>query len=137
MKADDNITAGVAAVYEWIDAKTAGKTPCDACGNCCDFKQYDHRLYVTGVELQYLVSTLGMQAVKKMDNGICPYNENNKCAIHKYRFAGCRIFTCKGDTDFQSRLTEQALEKLKSIGNKFDSPYRYVDLATGLRNITK
>ena len=137
MKTDDNITSAVASVYEWIDSKAAARTPCNACGNCCDFKQYDHRLYVTAVELQYLVSALGPQAVKKMSDGICPYNENNKCTIHKDRFAGCRIFSCRSDTDFQSRITEQALAKLKSIGNKFNSPYQYVDLATGLNSLTE
>ena len=137
MKTDDNITSAVASVYEWIDSKTAGRTPCDACGNCCDFKQYDHRLYVTSVELQYLVTTIGPAAIKKMNNGICPYNENNKCKIHKDRFAGCRIFSCKSDADFQSRLTEDALTKLKSIGNEFNLSYRYVELATGLNNLKK
>lgn len=137
MKTEDNIASAVAEVYEWIDSKTAGKTPCNACGNCCDFKQYDHRLYVTGVELTYLKNSLGAQAIKKMNNGICPYRENNKCTIHKHRFAGCRIFSCQSDTNFQSRLTEEALEKLKSIGSKFDSAYRYADLATGLNNLKK
>jgi len=137
MKTDDNIISAVTAVYEWIDSKTAAGTPCDACGKCCDFKQYDHRLYVTSAELHYLVTTLGTQAVKKMDNDVCPYNENNKCTIHKDRFAGCRIFSCRGNADFQSRLTEEALEKLKSIGNKFNSPYRYVDLATALNCLAK
>ncbi|MBW8035582.1 MAG: hypothetical protein FVQ79_08125 [Planctomycetes bacterium] len=137
MKTDDNITSAVASVYEWIDSKAAGRTPCDACGNCCDFKQYDHRLYVTSVELQYLVTTLGPAAIKKMNDGICPYNENNKCTIHKNRFAGCRIFSCQSDADFQSRLAEESLAKLKSIGYKYHWPYCYVDLATGLNDLTE
>ena len=137
MKNNENITSAVADLYGWIDKKTAGKTPCDGCGDCCNFEKYDHRLFVTAPELAYLKNTLGAQTIKKMQNGICPYQQNNKCTIHKHRFAGCRIFSCKSDTDFQSPLTEEALAKLKSIGTKFDLPYRYMDLATGLNSLAK
>ena len=137
MKTDDNIAKAVTDVYEWIDSKARDKTPCDGCGDCCNFKKYDHRLYVTGVELTHLQNTLGPKAVKKMNGGICPYNENNKCTIHKNRFAGCRIFSCQSDADFQSKLTEEALAKLKSIGHEFQSPYCYVDLATGLNKLAE
>ncbi len=62
----------------------------------------------------------------------CPYNIGGKCTIYEYRFAGCRIFCCKADADFQSRLSESALEKFKSICTEFRIPYRYNDLPTAL-----
>jgi hypothetical protein len=49
--------------------------------------------------------------------------------VYEYRFAGCRIFCCKGDADFQNRLSESALRKFKSICTDFQISYRYADLA--------
>ena len=137
MKTENNITSAIADLYKWIDSKTNGKTPCNACGNCCNFKQYDHRLFVTAAELTYLQNTLGPGPIKKMISGICPYQKNDKCTIHEHRFAGCRIFSCQSDTDFQSSLTEETLAKLKTIGSKFDLPYQYMDLKTGLNSLAE
>jgi hypothetical protein len=47
-------------------------------------------------------------------------------------FAGCRIFCCRGDADFQHRLSEAVLKKLKAICTELEIPYRYLDLTTAL-----
>ena len=70
--------------------------------------------------------------VKPMPNGVCPYLHEGKCTVHPFRFAGCRIFLCTGDTDLQSRLSEEALEKLKEICEKFDVDYSYTYLKNAL-----
>ncbi len=54
------------------------------------------------------------------------------CTVYEHRFAGCRIFCCKGNKDFQSGLSESALRELKSICEELDIPCRYTDLATSL-----
>jgi Fe-S-cluster containining protein len=126
----------VAALYDWIDAQLrehgdlAG--PCQACGDCCDFVGYDHLLFVTPPELIYLAEKLKATSLRKMDSGRCPYQDGTKCSIHPYRFSGCRIFCCSGDSDFQSRLTEAALKKLKALCERFGLSYRYADLAKAL-----
>ena len=123
-------------IYNWLDLQVrnnrelAGK--CDACGKCCDFESFDHRLFVTPPELMYLAAKLGTENVKPMPTSRCPYNIDGKCTVYEYRFAGCRIFCCKADADFQSRLSESALEKFKSICTEFQVPYCYSDLATAL-----
>jgi len=130
------LIAEVAALYEWIDTQLgqdearAGR--CSACGACCDFASYDHLLFVTSPELVYLAERLGAESLKLMTSGPCPYQEATKCTVHRHRFAGCRIFCCGGDADFQSELTEATLKKLKAIGERFGVPYRYTDLATAL-----
>lgn len=131
----------VTEIYDWLDVQTqlsddlGGR--CDACGKCCDFEAFDHRLFVTPPELMYLVAKLGAENAKPMPSSRCPYNDDGKCTIYTYRFAGCRIFCCKGDKDFQSGLSESALKKFKSICTEFKIPYRYTDLATALENISK
>ncbi|MHC4557542.1 MAG: YkgJ family cysteine cluster protein [Planctomycetota bacterium] len=121
----------VAEIYKNNDLSGA----CEACGKCCDFDGFDHHLFVTPPELMYLVAKLGKEEIKPMPSSRCPYNIDGKCSVYEYRFVGCRIFCCSADEDFQSRLSESALEKLKSICTEFQIPYRYTDLAAGLNSL--
>jgi len=80
----------------------------------------------------YLAEGLGDSNIKPMATSRCPYNTDGKCTIHEYRFAGCRIFCCRGNKDFQSGLSESALKKFKSLCTNFQIPYRYAELAAAL-----
>ncbi|MHC4456303.1 MAG: YkgJ family cysteine cluster protein [Planctomycetota bacterium] len=128
----------VSEIYDWLDLqirnhrKPAGH--CEGCGACCDFDNFDHNLFVTTPELIYLASKLGGEKIKPMKTSRCPYQTKGKCTIYKYRFASCRIFCCKGDSDFQSRLSESAMEKFKSLCTEFEVAYRYNSLATALNS---
>jgi len=123
----------VAEIYDWLDLQIRRHSDlagmCRACGKCCDFERVDHRLFVTTPELTYLAANLGNENIKPMTTSRCPYNIAGKCGIYEYRFAGCRIFCCSSVPDFQSRLSESALKKIKSICTEFQIRYRYADLA--------
>ena len=137
----------VAEIYTWLAAqirdnnKLTGR--CDACGKCCDFggpapdaeQGFDHRLFVTPPELMYLAESLSPENIKSMPTNRCPYNIDGKCTVYEYRFASCRIFYCNADVDFQGRLSESVLEKLKSLCTEFQIPYRYTDLAAALNSL--
>jgi len=131
----------VAEVYDWLDSQVeshrdlAGR--CKACGKCCDFESFDHKLFITPPELAYLIANLRGENVKLMKTSLCPYNVDGKCTIYKYRFAGCRIFCCNGNADFQNGLSESALEKFKSLCNEHQIPYRYSELATALNSFER
>ncbi len=131
----------VAAIYSWIDSQIerhpgrAGR--CKACGACCDFPAYDHRLFVTPPEMKYLAAKLGTSELKAMTAGRCPYQQGPTCTAHEYRFTGCRTFCCGGDPDFQSELSEEALRRLKALCEEFRVPYHYQDLATALGAFTR
>jgi hypothetical protein len=81
----------------------------------------------------YLSANIGVENIKPITGGKCPYNVEGKCTIYEYRFAGCRIFCCKADKNFQSSLSEASLEKFKFLCEEFDVPYRYNDLPTALK----
>jgi Fe-S-cluster containining protein len=125
----------VSEIYEWLDEQIASNKNstdgCAACGRCCNFKEFDHLLFVTTPELIYLKNSL-YGSLKQMSGGICPYNKNGKCFIYSQRFAGCRIFFCKSDKDIQSSLSEQTLTKFKLLCQEFDIPYIYSDLQAAL-----
>ena len=126
----------VTALYEWIDSQQkqdpsrAGR--CKGCGACCDFDAYDHRLFVTPPELIHLATERGEDRLQSMTRSRCPYQQGKQCTIHEHRFAGCRIFCCQGNADFQSELSEAVLKRLKALCEQFEVPYRYQDLATAL-----
>ena len=137
---DSRLLERVAEIYAWLELQIrrsgdlAGA--CGACGNCCDFDTFDHRLFVTPPELVYLAANLETEGIRTMSTGRCPYNIEGRCDIYEYRFAGCRIFCCKGDADYQSELSESVLAKLKAICTEFKIPYRYIDLATALNTFS-
>jgi hypothetical protein len=139
LRTNGQLLEKVAGVYRWLqeqissDAGPAGE--CRACGICCDFDRFGHRLFVTPPELTYLAANLHAGNVKPMPGGRCPYNVDGKCMVYEYRFSACRIFCCNGDADFQSRLSEEALRKFKSICAEFQIPYRYIDLGTALNSL--
>jgi len=139
-KTNSRLLKRVAEIYKWLDSQICESVHlagmCDACGKCCDFAQLDHYLFVTTPELMYLAANLGAENVRSMTTGRCPYNIGGKCSVYEHRFSGCRIFSCKGDTDFQSRLSESALNKFKLLCTDLQIPYRYTDLATALNGFS-
>lgn len=130
------IVADIAELYDWIDSQwrqsVGGAGQCNACGACCDFPAYDHRLFVTPPELMYLAARLNATALKPMPAGRCPYQQGQSCTVHEHRFAACRVFCCKGDSAFQSELSEAVLKRLKVICERLGIPYHYQDLAAAL-----
>ncbi len=132
MSSPDQLVKSVSEIYNWLDSQLADSAcSCRACGQCCDFETFDHLLFVTPPELIYLCEKIGPE-IRPMTTGICPYRENDKCAIYKHRFAACRIFFCKANPDQQSQLTESTLEKFKFLCENFDIPYQYQDLKSAL-----
>ncbi|MHC4114085.1 MAG: YkgJ family cysteine cluster protein [Planctomycetota bacterium] len=140
MRNNGRLLKKLAGVYNFLDGRIRKNSDaagnCRACGQCCDFEGYDHRLFVTTPELIYLAAKLPAGNLKKQTGSRCPYNIDGKCSVYENRFAGCRIFCCKGDADWQSRLSEEALGKFKKICEEFQIQYYYTDLATALKSFT-
>jgi hypothetical protein len=137
MNQESQIIEKVDAIYQWLDEQLAQMdSSCRACGDCCDFESFGHRLYVTTPELIYFQHHLGLD-IKEMSTGVCPYRMDGKCTVYPYRFSGCRIFSCKGDTEKENALCEQAISKFKTVCDKHRIPYDYVYLKSGLEMLLK
>ncbi len=126
---NEEIVRRVAEVYsrleEWLGRSPDLAGECSVCGRCCDFKQFDHRLFVSTPELIYLAASPGEGNLRAMTGGRCPYQVEQKCSIYENRFAGCRIFCCKADKEFQSELSEWAVRQFKSMCEELGIGYRY------------
>ena len=71
-----------------------------------------------------------------MTADVCPYRMDGKCTVYPYRFSGCRIFSCKGDTEKENALCEQVISKLKTLCDKHRIPYDYLYLQAGLHMLS-
>ncbi len=136
METESHIVDAVAEIYKWIDSQVADFAPCTACGKCCNFDAWDHRLFITAPELLYFTYRMSPEPIKPMPTGLCPYNIDGKCSVHPHRFAACRIFACKEDHELPSRLSEQTIKKLKSICEQSNIPYQYTDIKTALNRLS-
>jgi Fe-S-cluster containining protein len=130
------IAEKVAEIYQWLDSEIEKSKAllgdCSACGQCCDFENFDHLLFVTSPELVFLKQKIKDEKIKTMKAGRCPYNKGGKCTIYPFRFAGCRIFFCKGNRDFQNEISELTNHKFKKLCEQHNLPYSYCDLKTAL-----
>ena len=132
MNRSDQIIERVESIYQWIDQQLSQlDTSCRACGNCCDFESFGHKLYITTPELLYFQHHLE-EPVKAMTADICPYRIDGKCSVYSFRFSGCRIYSCQGDSEKENELCELVIGKLKSLCDKHDIPYHYVYLKNAL-----
>lgn len=128
------IVRAVQGIYDWLYVQTPPDLTCGACGRCCDFDAYDHRLYITTPELLHFVHSVGPENIKEMPAGVCPFRVENKCTVHNSRFAACRIFFCKQDPQVLAVISETAVENFKYICRNCDIPYTYTNLQNALKN---
>ena len=137
LNASPQIIQEVDAIYQWLDEQLSEmESSCRACGNCCDFESFGHKLYVTTPELLYFQHRLGSE-IKQMTAGICPYRIDGKCTVYPHRFSGCRIFTCKGNAEKENEICEKAIKKFKFLCEQHDIPYHYAYLQQGLEMLNK
>lgn len=124
----------VKLIYDWLDNNIKSlNNECSACGKCCNFESFGHKLFITSPELLYFSENLNL--LRKMTGGCCPYLEDNKCTTRDFRFAGCRIFFCKADSQKLSELSEQTIHKFKKLCDNYNFHYRYIELSAALNHL--
>ena len=141
---NDSCIQAVREIYRQIDRRIeAVGASCENCGLCCDFTRFGHRLYVTTLEILYLLHGLPHQSAssgglqtKPIISGRCLYQQDQGCLMRPNRPASCRIFYCRDlDNDFQNELTEQVLQKLRRLHEQFRAVYYYADMEQWLAKI--
>lgn len=128
--------AQLEALYRDVDQQLAamGQT-CRACGTCCDFDRFGHRLYLTTVELA-LLSAAPPPHRKSLAEGRCPYQDGSACAARQRRGLGCRVFSCDPDTDpAEADLYAHYHRLLGEIHATHSLAYSYVDIISALEQL--
>lgn len=103
-------------IYKDLDEELSTLSPpCRACGECCHFDEYGHKLYVSDIEVEHILKNVGLPRTA-VNKGVCPYLADNKCTIREHRPLGCRIFYCqKGWEVTSSDLYEKYLRRIKDL----------------------
>jgi Fe-S-cluster containining protein len=127
-----DVAAALQDIYGRLAARIAERAPtCALSGRCCNFEAYGHRLYVTGVELAWVVERAAAAQIKfeaPAPSGLCPFQVGKLCRAHAMRPLGCRVFFCQEGTQaWQQELHEGFLGELRALHDRFDLPYRYME----------
>ncbi|MEX2670695.1 MAG: hypothetical protein WD294_01155 [Phycisphaeraceae bacterium] len=129
-------------LYQRLDAAVAEQPGvCELSGRCCHFDSYGHLLYVTGLEVAWLVGTLHDDTHAMLldaeggDGGAggCPFQQNKLCSVHTVRPLGCRIYFCDPEAQaWQNAVYEQFLDELRALHERLNLPYRYIEWRAAL-----
>jgi Fe-S-cluster containining protein len=119
----------VLELYAEVDREVAAAGPvCVASGRCCRFKEYGHVLYLSHLEARVLLDAAPAYATP-VTAEFCPFQKENLCTAREPRPLACRIYFC--DPLYQeasSRITEQALQRLKALCAAEGVEWRYAPL---------
>jgi Fe-S-cluster containining protein len=130
------VDAALGDLYRRLADEIEQRGPtCWISGRCCNFDDYGHRLYVTGLEAawmwRYLDDAARQRLVDADDpaNGSgCPFQIDRLCRVHALRPLGCRIFFCDpGARDWQNPVYERLLNALRQLHEQHDLAYRYLE----------
>ncbi len=132
--------AALRAIYQQVqDAIIARAPTCWTSGKCCNFDAYGHRLYVTALEIAWVLRQVGLpsparaQSLPILTSPTCAYQHDKLCSIHAVRPLGCRIFFCQAGTEqWQHELYERMLTDLRQLHDLRSLPYCYVEWRAGL-----
>lgn len=125
---------GLIGIYRDLDRelKEMGAV-CEACGRCCRLASFGHELWLTDVELAYLIETRGVRAPR--EPGVCPYLESGACTAREGRALGCRIFFCSIESEVYERLYERYLERIQALCGARGREVFYGELLAGLSEV--
>jgi len=134
-----SIDAALRHGYADLEAELAALKPtCWLSGRCCKFESYGHKLYVTGLEIAWLVGQLderGRDRLRDADPTTdgCPFQIEKLCSVHALRPLGCRIFFCDANAQhWQNEVYETFLDRLRRLHEAFGLEYRYMEWREGL-----
>lgn len=122
-----DVVAAMKDFYEETDRLIAEHAAtCWNKGNCCRFGEFDHRLYVTALEVCYYLASGRLPIPPTTD--ACPHAYDGKCHARERRPLGCRVFFCDpAAQEWQGPLTEERLRCLRQLHEQLGVPYFYAD----------
>jgi Fe-S-cluster containining protein len=118
------------AVYAEASRAIAERGPaCWASGRCCNFEKTGHLLYVTGLEVAYVVDSMpAATPIQSTNPGRCSLQSDSLCGVHLIKPLGCRVFFCdRSARQWQHDLSERLLASIRRIHDAFDIEYRYAE----------
>jgi Fe-S-cluster containining protein len=135
-----DVDAGLRTVYSELAREIELRHPtCWISGKCCKFDAYGHRLYVTGLEIAWMIRLLDPAGQQRLTaaslpaNPGCPFQVGKLCTVQGIKPLGCRIFFCDPSAEpWINGVYEQMLARLRQVHQAHDLPYQYLEWRGGL-----
>ncbi len=117
-----------------VETQISAAGECKQCGACCHFKTFGHRLYATGLEVLYLITTEGPPKAEFGEDS-CGYQDGALCGARGGRALGCRTFFCGGDMERMRAIHEEALQAIKAISDRHGLAWQYEALGVQMERV--
>lgn len=136
---DPRKVRSIEKMFAEVDAEMAScPVACRRCGRCCRFESYDHHLFVTPMELAYLLAEVGAPSESTpILPGSCAYQIKRECSIHSHRVLGCRIFLCDSPKNHAAESPGERWHRaLVQLHRANCVPYLYVEWREAIRQLS-
>ena len=126
-----NISVYLQNIYEELNSEMgAQNVNCDACGKCCNFQTFDHVLYASRIESDYILENVNTPLPEFQDNKTCPFMIDHYCTVREFRTLGCRVFFC--DNEYKKNLSQDIYNKyyrkIQELSIKYNLDWEYKPL---------
>ena len=124
---DVNLYSELGRIYQLLEKELTQLNPgCNQCGTCCDFSTFDHVLYASSIEINYITQNVEVPDFNVADN-VCPFLKDNQCSIRDFRTLGCRVFYCNPHyKQVLNDVYEKYYQKIKDLRGKYTIQWRYL-----------
>ncbi len=123
-------------IYARLDQKLKSlEANCDACGRCCRLVEHDHELWLTDVEMVYLLVAEGFKPISSQ--GVCPYLVDDLCSARKGRALGCRVYHCGMDTVVLQKISDTFLREILEVARGIGLEPTYGELLATLEEMKR
>ena len=129
------LRSGIREIYAQAQERTAALGGvCQASGRCCSFREFGHELWLTNLEMAYLVETHGLR--RPAENGSCPYlDAEGKCGAREGRALGCRVFFCNLPSDSLQDVQNDGIARLRELAAQNGVELFYEEFLVSLTNL--
>lgn len=105
-------------------------------GVCCDFRNCDHRLYASSIEVAYARDRLERRnaEISSSDPDLCPFWRDGRCEARAERPLGCRTYFC--DPSWIGRgeeIYERYYARLRALSSQHGLEHSYAPWVTAIR----
>lgn len=116
-------------IYKKLEEELASINPgCNSCGTCCHFDEFDHVLYTSTIETDYIRENVEIPSFDP-DKNICPFLIDNQCSIREHRTLGCRVFFCNPEYKEKSQdIYNKYYAMIKDLAIKNQLEWRYAPM---------
>lgn len=122
-----NLYSEVVILYQYLEKELTQLNPgCKRCGTCCNFSTFDHVLYASSIEINFITQNVEVPDFNVSDN-ICPFLKDNQCSIRDFRTLGCRVFYCNPHyKEVLNDVYEKYYQMIKDLSGKYNTQWKYL-----------